>query len=177
MYTYKGYRLIYTICFCIVGDKVLLLERVKEPYTNKWNGLGGKIESQETPSDSAIRELMEEAGLDVKKAEVTYSGIITWDTLSSNNKQGMFAYIFTFAEEALFEKVQTREGILEWKSLDWVLDKDNKEMAENVQYFLPEMLKRNTPMEFACEYLHQNNMHLLTKFTVKELNSKEIVVA
>lgn len=169
MYFYKEYALLYTICFCVVEDKVLLMRRKKEPYTNMWNGLGGKIENGETPKEAVIRELMEEADLDGYQADIVYAGVVTWDHFTPENRQGMYAYIFFYGEEVLFDSKDTREGILEWKNLDWVLQGENKAVAENVKYFLPEMLKSKMPMQYHCEYMDKENKKVLTKFTVEEL--------
>ena len=43
-------------------------------YRNYWQGVGGKVEIGETPRMAAIRELMEEAGLEVGKAALSYQG-------------------------------------------------------------------------------------------------------
>ncbi len=45
-------RILFTLCFCLAGDKVLMLQRAKEPNLGKWNGVGGKIEPGETPRES-----------------------------------------------------------------------------------------------------------------------------
>src|SRR5579885_1786743 len=101
-YSYNNYVIPYTIFFCIVGTKVLLVKRKKEPYLNQWNGLGGKIEEGESPEASVKRELAEETGLDITRAQTLYSGIVTWDTFTHGNKHGMYAYLFFFPEDVLF---------------------------------------------------------------------------
>ncbi|HEX7042407.1 MAG TPA: hypothetical protein VF189_04095, partial [Patescibacteria group bacterium] len=86
-----------------------------------------------------------------------------------NNKKGMYAYFFILPEKFLFTKRDTREGLLEWKNLDWVLKKDNKEIAENIKYFLPEMINIKTPMKYHCTYLNPEDKNELTKFEVRSL--------
>ncbi len=46
----------YTICFIKKGKKILLLNRNKKPNMGMWNGVGGKIEDNETPYEGIIRE-------------------------------------------------------------------------------------------------------------------------
>lgn len=169
-YSYKGYALLYTIFFCIVGTKVLLVKRKKEPYRNQWNGLGGKIEDGESPEESVKRELAEETGLEVGQARMRYSGIITWDVGVITKKAGMYAFIFFFPTEVLFKQSRTREGLLEWKELDWIIQNDSQEIAENIKFFLPEMIQTTKPMHYHCEYFNKENKDELTRFEVKELD-------
>lgn len=42
---------------------VLMCKRVKDPYLGKYNLVGGKIENDENPLESAYRELEEETGI------------------------------------------------------------------------------------------------------------------
>ena len=63
----------YTICFIRKSDKILLLNRNKKPNMGMWNGVGGKIEDNETPYEGIIRETLEETGIDLPS--VTYKGM------------------------------------------------------------------------------------------------------
>jgi 8-oxo-dGTP diphosphatase len=44
--------------------KLLFCKRTKDPYKGLYNLVGGKIESGESSSEAAYRELMEETGID-----------------------------------------------------------------------------------------------------------------
>lgn len=49
------------------NHRLLLIQRGPEDaYPNLWNLPGGKAEAGERPSDCAIRELMEETGIDIR---------------------------------------------------------------------------------------------------------------
>ncbi len=48
----------YTICFCLHDDQVLMLYRSNPPNAGLWNGLGGKIETGETPLSNIHREVL-----------------------------------------------------------------------------------------------------------------------
>jgi 8-oxo-dGTP pyrophosphatase MutT (NUDIX family) len=72
----------YTICFCLCGDQVLMLSRTHPPNAGLWNGLGGKLEADETPVENIYREVMEEAALDLHQAQqVRFAGLVTWMAL------------------------------------------------------------------------------------------------
>lgn len=148
--------LLYTICFCISADKVLMLFRNKHPNQHKWNGIGGKIELDEHPDASIAREAMEEAGLDLNRAKnLRYVGIVTWTGGSEDptSKRGMHAYIAEYSpEEITWDTKEINEGMLEWKPLEWVLNKENIDVVENIPFFLPTMLEGNDPLEYQCTY-------------------------
>lgn len=50
-----------TLCFPVREDKILLAVKTKNIGQGCWNGYGGGIDGEETPEQSIIRELEEEA--------------------------------------------------------------------------------------------------------------------
>lgn len=63
-------KYIATVCFFIKDDQVLLVE-IEYPDGRKlWNGIGGKVDNDESPIDAVIREIGEETKLIVDKANV-----------------------------------------------------------------------------------------------------------
>ena len=57
----QGYNLI--VVFSADGKKMLMCERIKDPYKGLKNFVGGKIESGESGEEAAYRELFEETGI------------------------------------------------------------------------------------------------------------------
>lgn len=118
-------------------DKVLLVKRDKKPYKNCWNGIGGKIEGNETPIEAAKRECMEETNIVLTdpKLLVTYvypeSNII-----NSNTKLNV---IYDFVQEV--NVIDNEEGHYEWKDIHFVMDPYNKEIAglSNLNQFVKEI--------------------------------------
>ena len=54
-----------TLCYVIRGDQVLMLHRVKKKNDvnkDKWIGIGGKFEAEESPDECLLRECQEETG-------------------------------------------------------------------------------------------------------------------
>lgn len=62
-------------------DKVLLIQkRSTDKYNpNCWNGLGGKVEKNETPLEAMVRETKEEASLRVDPEYWSEMGVISDD--------------------------------------------------------------------------------------------------
>jgi len=72
MYNYKYPRAALTVDAIVFYStskvqQVLLIERGREPFKNKWALPGGFIEMDETLEQACIRELEEETGLKVDK--------------------------------------------------------------------------------------------------------------
>ena len=60
-------RKLYSLVFVkdVANRKILLGYKKRGFGMHKWNGLGGKIEPNETHIEGAIREVKEESGLDI----------------------------------------------------------------------------------------------------------------
>lgn len=50
------------LCYFIRGNEVLLARKKRGFSVEKWNGAGGKVQSDESVRDAAKRECMEEVG-------------------------------------------------------------------------------------------------------------------
>lgn len=110
-----------TICYIDNGSQFLLLHRNKKPndvHQGKWIGVGGKMESGETPEECAIREIFEETGLKVKK--LMLKGVITFPEFTP--EQDWYTYVFR-VKEFEGELKECNEGTLEWVNYEEVLSK------------------------------------------------------
>ena len=100
-----------TLCYLLQGEDVLLLHRVKKENDlnhDKWIGIGGKFEEDESPEECLLREAWEETGLTL--TDYRYRGIVTfvsdeWET------EYMHLYTATGWTGTLKE---CDEGVLEW---------------------------------------------------------------
>ncbi|AUS08872.1 DNA mismatch repair protein MutT [Laceyella sacchari] len=128
----------YTMCFIKKNDEILLLNREKSAWMGRWNGLGGKIEPGETPLESALREVKEEAGLHLEKMDCR--GRLIW-ILEDGKRGGMHLYWAELpADRTCPTPAKTDEGILDWKPITWILHPENKGMSVNVVKCLPFLL-------------------------------------
>lgn len=100
-----------TLCYIERDGKYLMMHRVKKEHDinkDKWVGIGGHFEADESPEECLLREAREETGLTL--TEYKQRGIITfmsdrWQT------EYMFLYTATAYEGEIGE---CNEGTLEW---------------------------------------------------------------
>lgn len=98
------------------SGRTLMLHRVKkrnDMHAGKWNGLGGKLESGETPEECAIREVREESGLRI--VDPILRGIITFPQFSRG--EDWYTYLFV-ATEFSGQLIDSTEGDLAWVQND-----------------------------------------------------------
>lgn len=100
-----------TLCYIEHGDEYLMLHRVKKENDinrDKWIGLGGKFEKDESPEECLLREVYEESGL--KLTSWRYRGIVTFvNTVCPTEYMHLF-----IADEFEGEIGACDEGELEW---------------------------------------------------------------
>ena len=101
-----------TLCYITRGNEVLMLHRVKKKNDinqDKWIGIGGKFEGDESPDECLLREAMEETGLRLTSWKCR--GVVTF--LTNGPWDGEFMYLFT-ADGFEGEIKECDEGVLEW---------------------------------------------------------------
>ncbi len=101
-----------SLCFVMHLNQVLLLKRSpeKKVYPSKWDGIGGKVESGETPLDACIREVKEEANIQVRSP--TLRGIFTLRDQHHQTEWIMFAFRVTEFSGVPPEK--SKDGEIKW---------------------------------------------------------------
>ena len=109
-----------TLCYITRGDQVLMLHRVKKENDvnrDKWIGIGGKFQGEETPDECLLREAREETGLTLTSWKCR--GVITF--LTEGKWEGEHMYLFT-ADEFEGELIDCNEGELRWVSREFLND-------------------------------------------------------
>ena len=100
-----------TLCYIEKDGKYLMLHRTKKKNDinkDKWLGIGGKFEKNESPEECIIREVKEETGLILQSYKlrciVTYVST-TWEE--------EYIYVFT-SNDFTGELIECNEGDLQW---------------------------------------------------------------
>ena len=100
-----------TLCYLERGDEYLMLHRTKKENDenhDKWIGVGGKFEANESPEDCMRREIFEETGLTV--TDYRYRGIVTF---VSDIYETEYMHLFTVTNWT-GEARECDEGELAW---------------------------------------------------------------
>jgi 8-oxo-dGTP diphosphatase len=109
-----------TLCYLQKDGKTLMLHRIKKKndiHEGKWNGLGGKVESGESPEECVIREVREESGLILEAPRLR--GILTFPGF--DGERDWYVYLFT-GTDFHGDLIDSDEGRLEWIASGKVLD-------------------------------------------------------
>lgn len=149
----------YTICFIKKNGELLLINRRKSPNMGKWNGVGGKIEKDESPYQGVMREVLEETGLELD--EVVHAGNVIWK--SDMEVSGMYVFLADLPKDVhLPTPLNMDEGILDWKPLEWILHPDNGGVVSNMKMFLPKILNGEYGLEHIFEYVGEDVVNYTT---------------
>ena len=108
-----------TLCYVLKDDQVLMLHRIKKKNDinkDKWIGIGGKFEGEESPDECLLREAKEETGLTLTSWRCR--GVVTF---LNEGDSGEYMYLFT-ADGFEGELIDCDEGELQWVSRDFVND-------------------------------------------------------
>lgn len=154
-----------TLCFVErlgpEGPEVLLLRGAphKRLWPNRYNGLGGHVERGEDIYSAALRELREEAGIEVH--DLRLRAVLHVDAGSPH--PGVLVFVFT-AVYAGGEPRPTSEGTLHWVSRGQVLGLD---LVEDLRELLPRLWAhpREAPPFFA-RYAYDREDHWVMEWTI-----------
>ena len=126
----------YTLAFIKRKDEVLMLNRNKSPWMGSWNGIGGKREVNESGLSAIKREIYEETGIKVNDKEIVDKGIVTWNSYDENGN-GLHLFLVEISDDFIYETPRVvKEGILDWKKINWISNYDNYGVCHNIPYFI-----------------------------------------
>lgn len=87
----KQHKHIGVYALVIQDDQILLIKKARGPYTGQWDLPGGGLEFGEKPLDGLSREVLEETGLTVQKADLmdVFSHTVVYE-LDKSEKEEMY---------------------------------------------------------------------------------------
>lgn len=147
-------------------ESILMLNRNKKFWMGSWNAVGGHIEEGESIYDAAIREVREETGLKIKKEDLKYLADLEWvsDIFSAG---GTYCFLVETKKKVRTPR-NTVEGLLDYKSIAWILNDDNRGIVPDIPYLLRYMLDG----KFVRLEVYYDNDDRLIKVIEKEGESK-----
>ena len=138
-----------TLCY-LENDRgeYLMLHRVKKKKDvnqDKWIGVGGKFEGDESPDECLLREVKEETG--VTLTDWKFRGVVTF--LTDGGWEGEFMYLFTADKWEGDFVTDCVEGNLEWVTKERVPDLP---IWEGDKIFLRLLAENAPPFLLTLEY-------------------------
>ena len=118
------------------GESVLMVHRNARPHDHaygKYNGLGGKMEPGEDIAACMVREIREEAGIEV--TSLRFRGTLSWPGFGSN-REGWFGFVFLIDGWTGTPLTSNPEGDLAWVRIRSLLAGDLP-MWEGDRLWLP----------------------------------------
>lgn len=118
-------------------SKVLMVHRTGrsgDHHEGKYNGLGGKLEANESVAHGMIREIREEAGIECTALQL--AGTVSWPGFGKKGED-WFGFLFRILAFSGTVNERSPEGPLEWIEIDRIEDLP---MWEGDRLFLPEVL-------------------------------------
>lgn len=108
-----------TLCYIEQNGCYLMMHRIKKSHDinhDKWIGVGGHFELDESPEDCLLRETLEETGLILDSFQLR--GVITFQTDECQTE-----YMFLYTSNSFHGDLQKdcREGVLKWIKKEDVL--------------------------------------------------------
>lgn len=155
-----------TLCYIEKDNQYLMLHRTKKENDqshDKWLGIGGKLEKDESPEECMKREVLEETGFTV--TSFIFAGVITfvsdiWET------EYMFLYV---VDGFTGDMIVCDEG-----DLKWIPEQDVMQLNlwEGDRIFINYLLKKN--YGFSIRYVYRGNVLEQVTGTVTEEDWKLI---
>ena len=146
-----------TLCYIEKDDKYLMLHRVKKENDlnhDKWVGVGGKFEPDETPEECMLREVREETGLTLTKYR--FRAILTF---LSDEWETEYIHLYT-ASKFTGTLLECVEGNLEWIPKNEI---DKLKLWEGDKIFFK--LLRETEDFFSLKLRYEGEKLVETKLT------------
>lgn len=139
MYTYKYPRAALTVDALVLAKKekqtfVLLIERGREPFKNKWALPGGFLDMDETLEQACIRELQEETGLKVE----TMQQFRAYDAINRDPRHRTISVVF-WAE---LNEMPAVTGSDDASRADWFPVDNLPELAFDHQLILEDFFRK-----------------------------------
>ncbi len=155
-----------TLCYLRHENEVLMLHRNTRPddlHFGRYNGLGGKCETGESPRECALREIHEESGL--RPRRLRFAGHILFPLFDGRHDWSVFLFCGYEAEGKLL--AQVKEGTLEWVPEPQLL---SLPLWEGDRHFLPWVMAGR---RFMARFDYEHGVY--TKHEVHFIDEEDLV--
>lgn len=140
-----------TLCYIEKDDSYLMLHRVSKKNDinkDKWIGIGGHFQLNESPEECLLREAKEETGLTLTSYQ--FRGIVTF--ITDGLEEAEYMHLYT-ADGFEGEMIDCDEGTLEWVPKSKISELN---LWEGDLIFF-KLLEENAPF-FSLKLVYQGDM-------------------
>ncbi|MCX4248398.1 MAG: 8-oxo-dGTP diphosphatase [Bacilli bacterium] len=148
-----------TLCLLKDSNKIMLAMKKRGFGEGKYNGVGGKLEENETKEEAMIRETKEE--INVTPTEYEYMGMVKFDEFYKGKPQRLIFHLYVVTKWD-GEIEETEEMAPHWFDIDNIPYDD---MFPDDKYWLPLILENK---KIDAYFKFDENWNLLAK-EIKEL--------
>jgi mutator protein MutT len=135
-----------TLLFLVKNDEVLLAMKKRGFGQGRWNGVGGKAESNESIEEAMIRECQEE--IEVTPVIYEKAAEITFNEYHNEVKKQLYVHVF-LCQDWQGEPVETEEMAPRWFKIS---DLPLAQMWPDDEYWLPLVLEgKKLKAEFSLD--------------------------
>lgn len=100
---------------------------------------------------------------------MTYAGNVVLKSEVGNS--GIYIFIVEMPEHSSIQTpVNTEEGTLDWKSIQWILDEDNMGIISHLKCYLPLILEGKYDLEHTFLY----DVHNILDYTTSKITENEV---
>lgn len=141
-----------TLCYIEKEDSYLMLHRISKKNDvnkEKWIGVGGHFEKDESPEDCLLREVKEETGLALTSYH--FRGIVTFILKDKGSELTEYMCLYT-ADDYEGTLCDCNEGFLKWVDKNEIF---NLNLWEGDRIFL-RLLQENHPF-FSLKLVYEGN--------------------
>ncbi len=156
-----------TLCFLVQGTPphdILLGYKKRGFGAGKYNGFGGKVESDESIEHAALRELAEETGIHVAEVALRYAAKLTF-CVSARPEWDQCVHVFMI-QDWPGDPIESEEMRPQWFPVDQI---PFAQMWKDDAYWLPRVLA-NRPTEAYVAFADDNE-------TIAELTMTDLMEA
>ena len=150
MQNQKNVKNLTTLCYIEKDDSYLMLHRVSKKNDinkDKWIGIGGHFQLNESPEECLLREAQEETGLTL--TSYRFRGIVTF--ITDGLEEAEYMHLYT-ADGFEGDMIDCDEGTLEWVPKSKVPELN---LWEGDLIFF-KLLEENAPF-FSLKLVYQGN--------------------